>query len=73
MKASAMTDQYSEQQVAFWIDGYYSVMPAEPRRKTPELAFQFAKDELVERFLLHIRSIEEMTWERWQVMKEAGI
>jgi hypothetical protein len=66
---SAMLDRYSEQQAAFWIDGYFSVKPGQ----TPEEAAVEAKAELIKRFQKHIEHIEAFTVERFLEMKAKGI
>ena len=66
---SAFLDRYSAEQVAFWIDGYYTPDP----KHDPQKSFKHAKEQLTDHMLEHIRNIEAMTFEQWIVRKEAGI
>ncbi len=64
-RSSPMMTATEEKQVAFWIDGYYSVCPSDPERKTAEGAFEAAKRELVENFNRHLEAIGLMTFDRF--------
>jgi hypothetical protein len=65
---SAMMSQSDEQQVVFWIDGYYRKHNAE----TDESAFDAAKAELLQNMQRHLENIGLMTFERWKEVRGSG-
>jgi hypothetical protein len=71
--SGAILNQYTEQQVAFWIDGYYTVCPSSPETKTPEAAFEKAKSAVIRAFEKHIAEVEAMQCGRFLEMKAKGI
>lgn len=66
-------NQHQESAAAFGIDGYYSVRPDDPNRKTEELAFEAAKRDCVAAMQQRIRDIESMKFDRWIRLKRKGI
>jgi hypothetical protein len=66
-------NQYEEQQTAFDIDGYYILRPDQPTRKTPELAFDAAKLELIAALRRRIEMVEQFDFKKWFEMKKKGI
>ena len=68
--AGALLNMYTEPQVAFWIDGYFSVRPQDPAMKTAALAFVHAKQQAIDAMQRHIDEISAMSFERWQIMTE---
>ena len=68
-KKSAILDRYSEQQAAFWIDGYFNPQPNE----TDESAFDRAKAELISHLENHIDQVREFGVDTFLYLKRKGI
>lgn len=66
-------NQYQRQETAFNIDGYYSLAPNDPSRKTPELAFNAAKAQFIAALRRRIELAEQFEFSEWFEMKKKGI
>jgi hypothetical protein len=66
----AILNQYTEKQVAFWIDGYFTLSPGSTEGNTVHRAFECAKHTVIEAMMRHVAEIRAMPLERWQQLTE---
>lgn len=64
-KAVSVMTQADEERMAFQIDGYFSLSPGDPYRKTVGKAFVTAKQQLIATYERNLKNARLMEFDRW--------